>query len=60
MSSQRKLNIQGRSEFTKYLDSFSKINDSFIGELEDSKLSMITASPDNTLIAYGEYACSSN
>ncbi len=60
MSSQRKLNIQGRSEFTKYLDSFSKINDSFIGELEDSKLSIITASPDNTLIAYGEYACSSN
>ena len=60
MADQRRLKIQARSEFTKYLDSFSKINDSFIGELKDNKLTVITASPDNTLIAYGEHTCISD
>ena len=60
MVDQKKLKIQARNEFIKYIDSFSKISDTFIGELTSDKLTVITASPDNTLIAYGEHTCESN
>lgn len=57
MSESKKLKIQSKSEFVKFLDSFSKISDSFIADLKDGTMTVITASPDNTCIAFGEHAC---
>ena len=59
-SQSRKLKLSSRPEFIKFIDSFSKINDSFIAEIKEDNISVITASPDNTLISYGSYKCSSN
>jgi hypothetical protein len=57
---QKRLKINSRSEFVKYLDSFSKINDSFIADVKTDNISAIAASSDNTLVLYGEYECESN
>jgi len=56
----RKLKVQSRNEFVRFIDSFSKINDSFIAEIKENKLSIIAASADNTLVIYGEHNCESN
>jgi hypothetical protein len=56
----KSLKISSRAEFIKYIDSFAKISDSFIAEVKEGGMSIITASPDNTLISYGSYSCSSN
>lgn len=59
-SQQKSLKISSRAEFIRFIDSFAKINDSFIAELKESTMSIITSSPDNTLISYGNYECSAN
>lgn len=59
MSKQRKLKLKSRVEFIKFIDSFAKVNDSFIAEVTTDKISVITSSPDNTLILFGERECSS-
>lgn len=56
----RKLKIKSKSDFVRYIDSFSKINDSFITEVKESRLLTLAASPDNTLILYGEHNCDSS
>ena len=56
----RKLKIQSKSDFVRYIDSFSKISDSFIIEVNESHLTTLAASPDNTLILYGEHSCESS
>jgi hypothetical protein len=57
-SPQRNLKLS-RPEFIKFIDSFSKINDSFIAEVKEDSISVITSSSDNTLISYGDYKCKS-
>jgi hypothetical protein len=57
-SPQRNLKLS-RPEFIKFIDSFSKINDSFIAEVKEDSISVITSSSDNTLISYGDYKCQS-
>jgi hypothetical protein len=59
MSKQRNLKLKSRTEFIKFIDSFAKVNDSFIAEVTTDKISVITSSPDNTLILFGERECSS-
>jgi hypothetical protein len=56
----KKLKVKSKNNFVKYLDSFSKIGDSFIIDVNESHLSTVTASPDNTLIIHGEYSCEAN
>lgn len=56
---QKKLKVKSKNDFVKYLDSFSKINDSFIAEINESGMTAIASSADNTLILYGEHICSS-
>lgn len=56
---EKKLKIESKSEFIRYVDSFSKINDSFIIEVNESQITTIAASADNTLILYGEYVAQS-
>jgi hypothetical protein len=58
-SPQRNLKLS-RPEFIKFIDSFSKINDSFIAEVKEDGMSVITSSSDNTLISYGDYKCQSS
>lgn len=60
LDQKRKLKISSKSDFVKYLDSFSKINDSFIAEINESYISSIAASADNTLVLYGEFDCASS
>ena len=53
----RKLEIKNRPEFIKFVDSFAKISDSFIADVQADQISVITTSPDSTLIVYGQYKC---
>lgn len=52
---QRELRIQNRSEFLRYLDSVSKINDSAIFEVTPSGITCLVSSIDNTLILLSEF-----
>lgn len=60
MSQQRKLKLKSRTEFVRFLDSFSKVNDSFIAEVKLDSITAITTSPDNTLVVYGEHNSTSD
>lgn len=60
MSDQKKLELKNRQEFIQFIDSFAKISDSFIADLSESKISVVTTTADTTLIAYGEYDCECN
>ena len=51
----RELKIKNRSEFLRYLDSVSKINDSAIFEISPSGISCLVASIDNTLVLLSEF-----
>lgn len=56
----RVLKITNRSEFLKYLDSVSKINDSAIFEIKPEGISCLVSSADSTLVLFSEYALSSD
>jgi len=51
----KKLKIKRRKHLTEFLDSFAKVSESFIVNVEEKLMTVIAASPDNTLILYGEY-----
>lgn len=60
LDQKRKLKLTSKSDFIKYIDSFSKINDSFIIEVGETQISTLAASADNTLVLYGEYNSASS
>ena len=51
----RELKIKNRSEFLRYLDSVSRINDSAIFEITPSGMSCLVSSIDNTLVLLSEF-----
>ena len=51
----RELRIKNRSEFLRYLDSVSRINDSAIFEITPSGISCLVSSIDNTLVLLSEF-----
>ncbi len=55
----RVLKITNRSEFLRYLDSVSKINDSAIFEIKPEGISCLVSSADSTLVLFSEYALAS-
>ena len=52
---QRELRVKDRSEFLKYLDSVSKINDSAIFDITLDGISCLVSSIDNTLVLLSEF-----
>jgi hypothetical protein len=50
-----KIHIDNRQEFISFLDSFASVSESFIIDVTKEKMAVTCASPDNTLISYGEY-----
>jgi len=56
---EKKLKIENRVEFLKYLDSLSKINESAILTIKKDKIESLVASADNTLILYSEFTSKS-
>lgn len=57
---QKSLELKSKNEFIRFIDSFAKISDSFIADINSDLISVVTTTSDTTLIAYGEYKCSSN
>jgi hypothetical protein len=51
----RELKIKNRSEFVRYLDSVSKINDSAIFEVKSDRIECLVSSADNTLALLSEF-----
>ena len=56
----RVLHIRNRSEFLKYLDSVSKINESAIFDITPECISSLVSSTDSTLILLSEFVTESN
>tara|TARA_R100001163_G_C5060248_1_gene197042 strand:- start:836 stop:1558 length:723 start_codon:yes stop_codon:yes gene_type:complete len=57
----RALRIKSKSEYLKYLDTISKINDTgVIFEIKDDKLVSLVSSLDSTLILHSEYKSNFN
>lgn len=53
---ERVLRVKDKSEFLKYIDSVSKINDSAIFEIKPEGITSLVSSADNTLILFSEFA----
>tara|TARA_R100000963_G_scaffold3315_1_gene2437 strand:+ start:3831 stop:4553 length:723 start_codon:yes stop_codon:yes gene_type:complete len=53
---ERQLKVTNKSEFLKFLDAISKINDSgVIFDIKEDKITSLVSSIDSTLILYSEY-----
>ena len=57
---ERVFHVKNRSEFLKYLDSVSKINDSAIFDIKSDSITSLVSSADNTLILLSEFVTESN
>ena len=58
---ERQLKVENKSEFLRFLDAISKINDTgVIFDIKNNKISSLVSSIDSTLILYSEYLSKSS
>ena len=58
---ERQLKVENKSEYLRFLDAISKINDTgVIFDIKNNKISSLVSSIDSTLILYSEYLSKSS